>query len=226
VSSMSQICPGVDTLSVLLLHLPACLLAVVPVALRRCPLRSRGLELVFDSMKHVVGAVSGHALLLCLAPLLCATTGWASPCAWYVGISGVESTLGLALQMWVVVGPLNQLGRRYPQLVTGQYWDPRTNLRSPKRFGKQLALWVGLALSLRVAASTATLVLATPLAIVAASWGWLLGLGRPLKLLLVAVAVPAANRAMQFLVMDPLMEASVSEEDSTMWRPLHGGNSP
>lgn len=191
---------------------------------RRRPQHFRSLELVFDSTKHVVGAIAGHALLLLVAPTISAVTGWATPCVWYLAISGVDSTLGLLLQMWVVLGPLARLGRRYPKLTTGEYWDPRTSLKSPERFRLQLALWVGLALALRLATSGATLVLAVPVALVSWGWRWAVALGRPTKLLLVAVVAPAVGRAMQFSAVDPLIDGidgkSEPDEEAMLWRPL------
>lgn len=230
---MSQICLGIDIWLSLILHLPACLLAVVSVIVRRHPVQNHRMpELIFDCTKHVAGAMTGHGLLLAMAPAFRALTGWSTPCLWFVGMSSVDASLGLCLQLWIVVGPLSKIGRTYPSLQTGNYWNPQTKLKSPNYFCGQLLLWVSLSIALRMIAAVATLILVAPIVAVVACWEWLLQLSMPPRILLLAVCVPAISRSLQFLVIDPLIEGpntvpDSSDEDNhprdlTMWYPLNG----
>lgn len=215
---MFQVC-GIDAGWSLLLHLPVCMLAVVPVLWRRRPCHLRKLELTFDCAKHLSGAVTGHAVLLLAAPVLRAVTGWATSCVWFAAISGVDSTVGLVLQIWAIAVPLAQLSRRHPKLVMGQYLDPRTSLKSPQRFRLQLAVWVASVLVLRLTVVGTTLLLALPVRVFVTCWDWILAVRPVTKTLLLAVLVPSVSRALHFRVLDPLIQAA-EEDENLLWRPL------
>lgn len=230
---MFQICPGIDTWISMLLHLPACCLAVAPVILKRHQndrSRSWKQDALYDCAKHIVGAVAGNGFLLAMAPVLSTTTKWGTSCSWYLSVSCVDATFGLGLQVWAILGPLCKLSRRYPALRTGQYWDPVVRLRSPKRFAQQVIVWMVLSLGTRACSTALTLILAAPVAFGVWLWNWIFSLAFPTKVAMVAVIIPALSRSVQFLAIDPYMRASQvssrshyeDEDAGVLWVPLNG----
>lgn len=205
--STFQVCQGVSSWAVLLLHLPASLLAVSAVVWRRGR-DLRSWDLLFDATKHVSGALVGQAALLFGAPLLAWATGWSTPCWWYFAACTLDGTLGFGLQIWVVTEHLVKFGRKYPEYATGLYWNPWTAQISPRRFGLQLALWVAVTFVLRTGALLGTLVLATPVALAAGACRWAAALSTPVKLIVLGLFGPLASRAAQFMLMDPLIEGT------------------
>ncbi len=157
-------------------------------------------DFLLDSSKQLAGAFVVHLLNLALAERLRALDR-GDACDWYFVNIVVDCTVGVGIEFLLLRGAAGAAAQLDDDFCTGAY---RVGGKvCPRRYWKQLGLWLGVVVCMKLCVLALLEAAAAPLR--AASGALLDGLAAGPKLVCVMIATPMAMNSVQFVLTDAFL---------------------
>jgi hypothetical protein len=167
-------------------------------------------EFALDSSKQIIGAGWIHVLNLAFAEKLEENMETGDQCEWYWVNIMVDTTIGVLVEyalLHLINGAIDTyLPDQASDFESGAYKNPATGEFMPKKYAKQLGVWVVVVSGMKISMLVLMLVACMPLQKVSALVLGPVMKDKQLKLLAVMIVTPLCMNAFQFWVVDNIIK--------------------